>query len=63
MIQVDDSQLTQDDHAFLNQWAGALAVPVNELALRILSATIDGDPYVEQRPRHLIAPDAQIAQT
>jgi hypothetical protein len=63
MIEVDDSQLTNDHRAFLNQWAGALDVPFDVLAFRILSATIDGDPYVEQRPRLLIAPEAQMAQT
>ena len=63
MIEVDDSQLTQVERVFLEQWAGALEVPVDVLALRILSAGIEGDPYVEKRPRVLIAPEAQMAQT
>ena len=51
MIEIDDSQLTPDDREFLSQWAEALRVSVAVLAGRILSAAVDGDHYVELRPR------------
>jgi hypothetical protein len=50
MIEVDDSELTEDDREFLECWAKALEVPVAVLIARILSAAIDGDQYVEMRP-------------
>jgi hypothetical protein len=50
MIEVDDSELTEDERDFLQRWAKALQVPVAVLIVRILSATVDGDQYVEMRP-------------
>ncbi len=50
MIEVDDSELTPEDHEFLQEWAAALRVTVAVLAGRILSAAIEGDQYVEKRP-------------
>ncbi|HKS09711.1 MAG TPA: hypothetical protein VJS13_09210 [Pyrinomonadaceae bacterium] len=51
MIEVDDSELKQDDREFLERWANALGVTVAVLVFRILEAAIDGDQYVELRPR------------
>jgi hypothetical protein len=50
MIEVDDSELTEDERDFLQRWAEALQIPVAVLAVRILSATVDGDQYIESRP-------------
>jgi hypothetical protein len=50
MIEVDDSELTEDERDFLQRWANALQVPVGLLIVRILSAAVDGDQYIEQRP-------------
>lgn len=50
MIEVDDSELTAEDHEFLQEWAAALQVTVAVLAGRILAAAIEGDQYVEKRP-------------
>lgn len=50
MIEVDDSELTPEEHEFLKVWAAALRVTVAVLAGRILSAAIDGDQYIEMRP-------------
>lgn len=51
MIEVDDWELSEDDREFLQEWADALKVPIGVLALRIVEAAIDGDQYVEMRPR------------
>ena len=51
MIEVDESELEEDDRAFLKQWAKALKVPLGVLVLRILEAAIDGDQYIKMRPR------------
>ena len=50
MIEVDDSELSDDERDFLQRWAAALQVPVPVLIVRILSACVDGDQYVEKRP-------------
>jgi hypothetical protein len=50
MIAVDDSELSEDEREFLQQWANALQVPIAVLIIRILSAAIEGDQYVEKRP-------------
>ncbi len=47
MIEVDHSELTNDDREFLACWAKALQVPLAVLIARILSAAIDGDQYIE----------------
>lgn len=51
MIEVDDSELEEDDHEFLTRWAEALQVPLGVLVLRIVEATIDGEQYIKGRPR------------
>ena len=38
MIEVDDSDLPEDDREFLKEWAKALQVPVEVLVLRIVEA-------------------------
>ena len=50
MIEVDDSELSEDDREFLKEWADALEVPIEVLILRIVQAAIDGDQYIEMRP-------------
>jgi hypothetical protein len=50
MIEVDDSELTKDEREFLECWAKALRVPVAVLIIRILSAAVEGDQYIEMRP-------------
>jgi hypothetical protein len=50
MIEVDDSQLTPEYQAFINEWAKALGVSVPVLLARIVVAAIDGQLYVEQIP-------------
>lgn len=50
MIEVDDSQLTEDERDFLQRWADALRVPVAVLIIRILSAAVEGDQYIQLRP-------------
>jgi hypothetical protein len=51
MILLDDSELPEDDCEFLACWAEALQVPLGVLVLRIVEAAVDGDQYVEMRPR------------
>ena len=50
-IEIDDSTLSEEDLAFVEQWAGELEIPVPVLLGRILEGAIDGDVYVEHRPR------------
>ena len=50
MIEVDDSQLEEDDREFLTRWAEALDVPLEVLVLRIVEAAIDGDRFIKCRP-------------
>jgi hypothetical protein len=51
MIEVDDSEIPEDDRLFLQKWAEALNVPLGVLVLRILEAAIDGEQYIKKRPR------------
>jgi hypothetical protein len=51
MIQVDDSELDEDDREFLERWAKSLNVSLGVLILRIVEAAIDGDQYIKMRPR------------
>jgi len=51
MIEVDDSEIPEDDRLFLQEWAEALKVPLSVLVLRILEAAIDGEQYIKLRPR------------
>ncbi len=48
MIEIDDSELEEDDREFLKQWAEALRVPLGVLVLRIVEAAIDGDQYISR---------------
>jgi hypothetical protein len=50
MLEVDDSELGEDEREFLQRWADALQVPVEVLIVRILSAAVDGDQYIQSRP-------------
>jgi hypothetical protein len=52
MIEVDDSEIPEDDRLFLQEWADALNVPLSVLVLRILEAAIDGEQYIKKRPRY-----------
>jgi hypothetical protein len=52
MIEVDDSEIDEDDREFLTRWAEALDVSLSVLVLRILEAAIDGDQYIKKRPRY-----------
>lgn len=52
MIEVDDSEIPEDDRLFLQEWAEALKVPLEVLVLRILEAAIDGEQYIKKRPRY-----------
>lgn len=51
MIEIDDSQLSETFREFLRRWAEALDVPVAVLVFRIVEGEIDGDHFVEKRPR------------
>ena len=51
MIEVDDTELEEDDREFLKRWAEALKVPLGVLILRIVEAAIEGDQYIKGRPR------------
>ena len=51
MIEIDDSELEDDDREFLERWAEALKVPIGVLVIRILEAAVDGDQYIQMRPR------------
>ena len=42
MIEVDDTELEEDDREFLKRWAEALKVPLGVLILRIVEAAIEG---------------------
>jgi hypothetical protein len=50
MMQVDDSDLTQDHIEFLQEWARALEITVAELLGRIVIACSEGELYVELAP-------------
>ncbi len=45
MIQVDDSELTDEDREFLKEWADNLNESVAVLVGRILAAAIEGDQH------------------
>ena len=51
MIEVDDSQLTAEDHAFIQEWAEAPGVSIAVLLGRILLAALEGGHYIEKQPR------------
>ena len=50
MIEVDDSEIPEDDRLWLQKWADALGVSLGVLVLRILEAAIDGEQYIKKRP-------------
>jgi hypothetical protein len=51
MLEVDDSQLTQDHRDFIEKWAQVLGVSVRVLLGRILVLAIEGEIYCEKVPR------------
>lgn len=44
------SKLTNSQVNRLNRWARNLNISVDELTLRIVSAALDGDKYIEKAP-------------
>ena len=50
MLEVDDSELTPEYKAYLQEWASELSVSVEVLLGRIVVATLDGFLYVEKMP-------------
>jgi hypothetical protein len=50
MLQVDDSEFTQDHMDFLHEWADALGVSMEVLLARIVIATSEGELYIEKVP-------------
>ena len=50
MIEVDDSELTDDHKDFVERWAAVLEVPVPVLLGRILVFGIEGEIYCEKVP-------------
>jgi hypothetical protein len=50
MLQVDDSDFTQDHIDFLQEWADALGVSMEVLLARIVIATSEGELYIEKVP-------------
>ena len=53
MIEIDDSEFSENDREFLNRWAEVLHVPASVLMVRIVKAAIDGEHYVKERPQYL----------
>jgi hypothetical protein len=60
MIQVDDSDFTQDHLDYLNEWANAIGVSMEVLLARIILATCEGELYIENAPD--LRPDGNNAQ-
>ena len=50
MLEIDDSDFTEDHMDFLHEWAEALGVTVKVLLARIVLAASEGDQYVEMVP-------------
>lgn len=50
MLQVDDSEFTQDHRDFLEDWANNLGVSVAVLLGRIVIACSEGELYIEDAP-------------
>jgi hypothetical protein len=50
MMQVDDSDFTQDHRDFLIEWSNNLGVTVEVLLARIVLATCEGELYIENAP-------------
>jgi hypothetical protein len=50
MLEIDESDFTQDHYDFLQEWADALGISVNVLLARIVLACSEGDQYVEKAP-------------
>jgi hypothetical protein len=50
MLEVDDSELTPEYNAFLEEWATRLNVSVEVLMARIVIATIEDFLYTERIP-------------
>lgn len=50
MIEVNDSELTEDHRNFLQEWANNLGVSIDVLLGRIVLATSEGFLYTEKIP-------------
>jgi hypothetical protein len=50
MMQIDDSDFTQDHVDFLNEWANNLGVSLEVLLARIILAACEGELYIENAP-------------
>lgn len=50
MIELDDSEFTQDHRDYLNEWANNLGVTVAVLVGRIVLACTEGELYIEDAP-------------
>lgn len=51
VIIIDESELDESERAFHQEWAKNLNVSIEELFKRLLLAAIDGDPFIEKRPK------------
>jgi hypothetical protein len=54
LLKVDESELTMEYKAFLEEWAKQLNVSVEVLLGRIVVAAIDGYLYIEKIPDYQI---------
>jgi len=50
MLEIDESDFTQDHYDFLQEWADNLGISVEVLLARIVLACSEGDQYVEKAP-------------
>jgi hypothetical protein len=50
MLELDDSDFTEDHREFLQEWSNSLGVSVEALLGRIIIATSEGDLYTENAP-------------
>jgi hypothetical protein len=50
MLEIDESDFTQDHYDFLQEWADALGITVKVLLARIVLACSEGDQYIQDAP-------------
>ena len=62
MLEVDDSDFTQDHIDFLQEWADNLGVSVAVLLGRIILARSECDQYVAKAPKRRPTPDEDNSQ-
>jgi len=48
--QLKATRLTDEQTTTLIRWASSLGVSVHEVTMRIISAALDGDRYIERMP-------------